>query len=208
MQWSSRPELARHYREAGQRGYCVQCRRRAINSIVKTIERFASWTWHTKSSLKFYKTVFYPTLTQPFSIARLGSNKVNQQQTNSIRQHNKKWSLRWYVRAQLPYKINTPYQSNAHNCDVLLQITLQLFWILWNPTRIQTGRRIIYAAFQCRVGSYWRANLLKNCTIYNKETQLLAYVDDIDIIGRSQSAVRDAYLALEREAAKVGLRIN
>jgi hypothetical protein len=29
----------------------------------------------------------------------------------------------------------------------------------------------------------------------------------IDIIGRSQAAVRDAYLALEREANKVGLKI-
>jgi hypothetical protein len=33
-------------------------------------------------------------------------------------------------------------------------------------------------------------------------------VDDIDIVGRSQSAVRDAYLALKREAAQVGLKIN
>jgi hypothetical protein len=32
--------------------------------------------------------------------------------------------------------------------------------------------------------------------------------DDIDIVDRSQSAVRDAYLALEREAAKVVLKIN
>jgi hypothetical protein len=45
-------------------------------------------------------------------------------------------------------------------------------------------------------------------TIYNKKTQLLAYTDDIDIVGKSQSAVRDAYSALEREAAKVGLIIN
>jgi hypothetical protein len=44
--------------------------------------------------------------------------------------------------------------------------------------------------------------------IYNKETQLLAYADDIDIVGRSQSAVRDAYLALEEEATKEGLKIN
>jgi hypothetical protein len=53
-----------------------------------------------------------------------------------------------------------------------------------------------------------QANLQSTGTIYNKETQLLAYADDIDIIGRSQSAVRDAYLALERETAKVGLKIN
>jgi hypothetical protein len=31
---------------------------------------------------------------------------------------------------------------------------------------------------------------------------------DIDIVGMSQSAVQDAYLALEREAAKVRLKIN
>jgi hypothetical protein len=49
-----------------------------------------------------------------------------------------------------------------------------------------------------------RANLQITDTIYNKETQLFAYADEIDIVGRSQSAVRDAYLALEREAAKVG----
>jgi hypothetical protein len=52
------------------------------------------------------------------------------------------------------------------------------------------------------------ANLQTTGTIYNKETQLLAYADGIDIFGRSQSAVRDAYLALESEAVKVGLKIN
>jgi hypothetical protein len=49
-----------------------------------------------------------------------------------------------------------------------------------------------------------RANLQTTSTIYKKETQLLAYADDIDIVGRSQSAVRNAYLALEGELAKVG----
>jgi hypothetical protein len=39
--------------------------------------------------------------------------------------------------------------------------------------------------------------------------QALAYADDIDIVSRSQSTVRDTYLALKkREAAKVGLKIN
>jgi hypothetical protein len=41
---------------------------------------------------------------------------------------------------------------------------------------------------------------------YNKETQLLANADDKNIFGRSQQAVRDAHLALERKAAKVGLK--
>jgi hypothetical protein len=51
-----------------------------------------------------------------------------------------------------------------------------------------------------------RANLQTTGTIYNIETQLLAYADDIDIVGRSQSAVQNAYLALEGEATKVWLK--
>jgi hypothetical protein len=47
-----------------------------------------------------------------------------------------------------------------------------------------------------------QANLQTTGAIYNKETQQLAYADDIDIVGRSQSAVQDAYLALKREAVK------
>jgi hypothetical protein len=53
-----------------------------------------------------------------------------------------------------------------------------------------------------------RANLQTTGTMYNKELQLLACADDIDIVGTSQSAVWKAYLALKEEAAKVGLKIN
>jgi hypothetical protein len=53
-----------------------------------------------------------------------------------------------------------------------------------------------------------QANLQTTGTIYNKETQLIAFADDIDIVGRSQSAVQNAYLALERAAAKVRSKIN
>jgi hypothetical protein len=53
-----------------------------------------------------------------------------------------------------------------------------------------------------------RANLQTTGTIFNNETERIAYADDIDIVGRSQSAVWNAYLALEGEAAKEGLKIN
>jgi hypothetical protein len=53
-----------------------------------------------------------------------------------------------------------------------------------------------------------RVNLQTTGTIYIKETKLLAYADDIDIVGRSQSAVRNAYLELEGVAAKVRLKIK
>ena len=36
----------------------------------------------------------------------------------------------------------------------------------------------------------------------------LAYADDIDIIARSQTALKEAFLSLERAAGEMGLRIN
>ena len=45
-------------------------------------------------------------------------------------------------------------------------------------------------------------------SIFTKSVQLLAYADDIDIIGRSVASVRETYIALEREANKVGLMVN
>jgi Reverse transcriptase (RNA-dependent DNA polymerase) len=44
--------------------------------------------------------------------------------------------------------------------------------------------------------------LQTNGTIFSKQTQILGYADDIDIIGRSQAAVREVFLALVREANK------
>jgi hypothetical protein len=63
-------------------------------------------------------------------------------------------------------------------------------------------RRIINAAFQCRIR---RAKLQ---TTETNQTPLLAYADDIDIVGKSLEDVRDAYLALEAKAAKIGLKIK
>jgi cytochrome c551/c552 len=52
------------------------------------------------------------------------------------------------------------------------------------------------------------AKLQMTDTIFNNQTQLLAYADDSDIVGRSLEAVHDAYLVLGAEAAKVGLKNN
>jgi hypothetical protein len=64
----------------------------------------------------------------------------------------------------------------------------------------------MYAAFQCRAGSY-RTTSKPNkqpaqSTTKKQNYSHIAYADDVDIVGRSQSAVRDAYLVLEIESAK------
>jgi hypothetical protein len=45
-------------------------------------------------------------------------------------------------------------------------------------------------------------------TFSKKQTQLLTYANDVDIVGKSLEAERTAHLALEAEAAKVRLKIN
>jgi hypothetical protein len=47
------------------------------------------------------------------------------------------------------------------------------------------------------------AKLQTKDTIFNKQTQFLAYADDVKIVGRSLEADYDAYLAMEAEVAKV-----
>jgi hypothetical protein len=44
--------------------------------------------------------------------------------------------------------------------------------------------------------------------IFRKFAQLLAYADDIDLIGRSVAGVRDTDVAVKREAMLVGLVVN
>ena len=47
-----------------------------------------------------------------------------------------------------------------------------------------------------------------NGTIFYKSVQLLAYAEDIDIIGRTMRDVTAAFSAIERQSAKMGLAVN
>ena len=45
-------------------------------------------------------------------------------------------------------------------------------------------------------------------TIFYKSVQLLANADDVDIIAKSRTVLKEAFLSLETAAAEMGLRIN
>lgn len=45
-------------------------------------------------------------------------------------------------------------------------------------------------------------------TIYRKSSMLLAYADDVDIIGRNVRQVKETFVALRRGAAELGLKVN
>jgi sorting nexin-29 len=53
-----------------------------------------------------------------------------------------------------------------------------------------------------------RARLELAGTIFSKSSQLLAFADDIDIVGRNLRSITDVYSKLEREASKIGLQVN
>ena len=52
------------------------------------------------------------------------------------------------------------------------------------------------------------SGLNRRGTLWGRSLQLLAYADDIDIIGRSERAVKEAFQALEASAINMGLSIN
>jgi len=47
-----------------------------------------------------------------------------------------------------------------------------------------------------------------NGTMFYKSVQLLAHVDDIDVIAISQTALKEAFVSLEKVAGQFGLMIN
>jgi len=54
----------------------------------------------------------------------------------------------------------------------------------------------------------WLPLSFQGGTRFYKSVQLLTYADDIDIIARFQTALKEAFLSLERAAGEMGLRIN
>ena len=52
------------------------------------------------------------------------------------------------------------------------------------------------------------AKLETKGTIYSKSIQILAYADDVDIVGRTINSIKEAFLALSKAASNMGLTIN
>ncbi|GFW93109.1 putative endonuclease-reverse transcriptase [Trichonephila clavipes] len=52
------------------------------------------------------------------------------------------------------------------------------------------------------------SNINSRGNIFNKSIQLLVFADDIDIIARTPTAVKQAFLSFEKEVLWTGLKIN
>ncbi|GFV48551.1 reverse transcriptase domain-containing protein [Trichonephila clavipes] len=71
------------------------------------------------------------------------------------------------------------------------------------------GDLLVCLLFNLVLGKCIRnSGLDRSGTLWNRSLQLLAYADDIDIIGRPEKAVKEAFQALEISATNMGLTIN
>jgi hypothetical protein len=77
---------------------------------------------------------------------------------------------------------------------------------LWKNITIHTLFIDFKVAFDTKTRNEIYLKLQTTGTIFSKQIQLLAYADDIDIVGRNLKVIHDAYLALEAEAVKEGLK--
>ncbi|GFU10612.1 reverse transcriptase domain-containing protein [Trichonephila clavipes] len=74
---------------------------------------------------------------------------------------------------------------------------------------LRQGDLLACLVFNLVLEKYIRdSGLDRSGTLWNRSVQLLAYADDIDIIGRSEKAVKEAFQALEISATNMGLTIN
>lgn len=53
-----------------------------------------------------------------------------------------------------------------------------------------------------------RANIQTSRTLVTGLVQILAFADDIDIVGRTEASIREVYLTLKEATAKIRLVIN
>lgn len=45
-------------------------------------------------------------------------------------------------------------------------------------------------------------------TIFTKSSQILGFADELDIMGRNMEVVKDKFVALERKASDLGLKVK
>jgi len=74
---------------------------------------------------------------------------------------------------------------------------------------LRQGNSLAFLLFNLALKKVVRnAGIQTSGTIFYKPVHLLAYADDIDIVARSRTALKETFLSPERAAGEMGLRIN
>ncbi|GFT63855.1 reverse transcriptase domain-containing protein [Trichonephila clavipes] len=108
-----------------------------------------------------------------------------------------------------PQKFVNITKATLKNVRCRIKNTKYLFEPFTQKEACTKGRLACLLALQSGIGEMYsrQCGLDRSGTLWNKSL-ILAYADDIDIIGRSEKAVKEAFQALEISATNMGLTIN
>jgi hypothetical protein len=110
-----------------------------------------------------------------------------------------------HIRQNLIALVRATMRKNQ--CEIKIQNMLSSPIITRN--KVRQGASLACLLFNIALEKVVRdACINTRGTIFYKSVQILVFADDIDIIGRTQKCMKDAFLNLERAAKKTNLQIN
>jgi hypothetical protein len=90
------------------------------------------------------------------------------------------------------------------NTQSQVRIKTDLSDLITTKKGLRQGDSLACLLFNLALGKFIRnAGIQMSGTIFYKSVHLLGYADNIDIIVRSQMALKETFLSLEREAGEV-----
>ena len=117
----------------------------------------------------------------------------------------------WNIMAesQFPHKLIRMLKATLANVMCCVKVQDSTSGMFECKIGLRQGDELSTKLFNIALeGVFRRANLELSGTIFTRSIQLLGFADDVDIVGRNIRSVTDAYSRLEREANKIGLRVN
>jgi len=109
----------------------------------------------------------------------------------------------------IPNKLISVTQMTIENTQSQVRIQTDLSELIATKKGLRQGDSLACLLFNLALEKAVRkAGIQTSGTIFYKSVLLLAYADDIDIIARSRTALKEAFLSLEIAAGETGLRIN
>ena len=109
----------------------------------------------------------------------------------------------------IPHKLVRLVKATMTNVRSRVRVEQDLSTPFHSRTGLRQGDALACLLFNIALEKVVRASRINTSgNIFHKSVQILAYADDIDIIGRTPEDIREAFLALEDSAKRMGLRIN